>query len=68
MCGKGGCGKSTISSLLAKEFETRGFDVLVLDTDESNYGLHKQLGLPLPPDFIEYFGQKEDVLKLIMAS
>lgn len=68
MCGKGGCGKSTISSLLAKEFETRGFDVLVLDTDESNYGLHKQLGLPLPPDFIGYFGQKEDVLKLIMAS
>ena len=68
MCGKGGCGKSTVSSLLAKEFAARGFDVLVLDTDESNFGLHRQLGLPLPPDFIEYFGQKEDVLKLVMAS
>lgn len=43
VCGKGGCGKSTVSALLAKEFERMGKTVLVADSDESNYGLHRQL-------------------------
>ena len=48
LCGKGGCGKSTVSALLARACEQRGMNVLVVDADESNFGLHKQLGLPLP--------------------
>ena len=56
VCGKGGCGKSTISSLLAKAYAAQGKDVLVIDSDESNFGLHKQLGLELPQDFTGYLG------------
>ncbi len=44
ICGKGGCGKSTVTSLLAKALARRGNEVLVIDSDESNYGLHRQLG------------------------
>ena len=56
ICGKGGCGKSTITSLLAKALARRGKEVLVIDSDESNYGLHRQLGMELPGDFTGYFG------------
>ena len=44
ICGKGGCGKSTVTSLLAKEFARMGKTVLVVNSDESNFGLHRQLG------------------------
>ena len=59
VCGKGGCGKSTISTLLAKEINRRKNKVLVIDTDESNFGLHSQLGMDLPQDFMNYFGGKK---------
>jgi len=62
VCGKGGCGKSTISTLLAKEINRRGGKVLVIDTDESNFGLHSQLGMDLPQDFMNYFGGKKSCL------
>lgn len=58
VCGKGGSGKSTISALLAKQM-AKTKNVLVLDTDESNYGLHGQLGLAAPKDLMEYFGGKQ---------
>jgi len=45
LCGKGGCGKSTVTALMAKEYARQGKRVLVIDCDESNYGLHQQLGL-----------------------
>lgn len=61
LCGKGGCGKSTISALLARAYEKRGFQVLVIDSDESNFGLHRQLGLALPEDFTHYFGHKKGI-------
>lgn len=48
VCGKGGSGKSTVSALIAREMASRGEKVLVVDTDESNFGLYKQLGLPSP--------------------
>ena len=64
LCGKGGCGKSTTTTLLAKEFERQGKRVLVIDCDESNYGLHQQLGLELPRDFADYVGGKERVMML----
>lgn len=68
VCGKGGCGKSTISSLLAKAYAAQGKDVLVIDSDESNFGLHKQLGLELPQDFTGYLGGKATVLGEMMSA
>ena len=56
VCGKGGCGKSTVTSLLSKALARRGKETLVIDSDESNYGLHRQLGMKLPRDFTDYFG------------
>ena len=58
VCGKGGTGKSTIVTLLAQELSMRGQEVLIIDADESNYGLHKHLGMEMPEDFIEYVGGK----------
>ena len=59
VCGKGGCGKSTVVALLAKEMAERGNRVLVIDGDESNIGLHNRLGMPKPDDFMNYFGGKK---------
>ena len=61
LCGKGGSGKSTVSALLARAYEARGYKVLVVDSDESNFGLHRQLGLPLPEDFTHFFGHKKGI-------
>jgi len=58
VCGKGGCGKSTIVALLAKEMALRKRKVLVIDNDESNIGLHSRLGMQKPEDFMNYFGGK----------
>lgn len=63
VCGKGGCGKSTISAMLAHACAQRGMNVLVVDADESNFGLHKQLGLPLPKDFTLFFGFKKGIFQ-----
>jgi CO dehydrogenase maturation factor len=68
ICGKGGSGKSTISSLLAKAMAIKGFDVLVIDTDESNYGLHRQLGMELPDDFMNFFGGKGGMFEKLRAA
>ena len=68
VCGKGGCGKSTVTSLLAKALARRGKETLVIDSDESNYGLHRQLGMKLPRDFTDYFGGKQNVLNDMMLS
>jgi CO dehydrogenase maturation factor len=59
ICGKGGCGKSTIVALLAKEMALRKNMVLVIDSDESNIGLHSRLGMQKPTDFMHYFGGKK---------
>lgn len=64
LCGKGGCGKSTITALLAKEYAREGKRVLVIDCDESNYGLHQQLGLELPKDFTDFVGGKQRIMML----
>ena len=63
VCGKGGSGKSTVSALLASAYVRRGRNVLVVDSDESNFGLHKQLGLPLPEDFTHFFGHKKGIFE-----
>ncbi|XHH09069.1 MAG: P-loop NTPase [Candidatus Bathyarchaeia archaeon] len=61
VCGKGGSGKSTITSLLAKNLETQGYRVLVVDADESNYGLSAQLGVAEPKALMEQIGGKNAV-------
>ena len=64
LCGKGGCGKSTVTALLAKEYARQGKRVLVIDCDESNYGLHQQLGLELPQDLTNFVGGKQKIMML----
>ena len=68
VCGKGGCGKSTIAALLAKAMANRGYRVLVIDSDESNFGLHRQLGMELPDDLMNYFGGKKVILERMRSS
>jgi CO dehydrogenase maturation factor len=63
VCGKGGSGKSTITALLAKSMAKRGYNVLVVDSDESNFGLHRQLGIGMPEDFMNYLGGKKPWVK-----
>ncbi len=48
VCGKGGTGKSTIVALLTQALRQEGFNVLVMDSDESNPGLPRLLGLATP--------------------
>ena len=66
ICGKGGSGKSTVSALIAREMASRGEKVLVVDTDESNFGLYKQLGLPQPRDFMDSLGGKKGLGERLM--
>lgn len=63
LCGKGGSGKSTLAALLARAYAAHGKNVLVIDSDESNFGLHKQLGMALPEDFTQYFGHKKGIFQ-----
>ena len=49
VCGKGGSGKSTLVGLLANAAQTRRLTTLVVDSDESNSGLFRMLGLDRPP-------------------
>ncbi|MDO4542783.1 MAG: ATP-binding protein, partial [Bacillota bacterium] len=39
-----------------------------IDADESNYGLHRHLGMKNPKDFTGFFGGKENVLNDMMLS
>ena len=62
VCGKGGSGKSTIVTLLAGEALTRGYQVLVVDSDESNSGLFRMLGFDQPPTpLMELVGGKKSL-------
>src|SRR4030042_495143 len=49
VCGKGGSGKSAIVTLLAKGMQQKGYQALVVDSDESNPGLHRMLGFDRAP-------------------
>lgn len=62
VCGKGGSGKSTIVTLLANEARVRGYQVLVVDSDESNSGLFRMLGFDQPPiPLMELVGGKKSL-------
>ncbi len=68
ICGKGGCGKSLVTALLAMELTKRRYKVIVVDNDESNFGLHIQLGIELPKDFALHFGGKRIVTEKLLGS
>jgi CO dehydrogenase maturation factor len=60
VCGKGGSGKSTIVTLLANEALSRGYRVIVVDSDESNSGLYRMLGFStMPVPLMELVGGKD---------
>ena len=62
VCGKGGSGKSTVVAILAQEFQRRDRQVMVIDSDESNSGLHWMLGIEKPPKpLIEFVGGKRKI-------
>jgi CO dehydrogenase maturation factor len=56
ICGKGGCGKSTITILLARALAGTGKKVLVVDADESNLCLHRLLGAHQPEIMMDAMG------------
>ena len=68
ICGKGGSGKSTVASLLAKNLQTKGYRIIVVDADESNYGLSAQLGLKAPKELMDHIGGKKAVFDKMWAS
>jgi CO dehydrogenase maturation factor len=68
VCGKGGCGKSTVITLLARQYAASGKQVVVVDTDVSNVGLHRILGTETPPDLSGYFGGKKPMMESIRAA
>ncbi len=62
VCGKGGSGKSTVVTLLANEARDRGFQVLVVDSDESNSGLYRMFGFDRAPiPLMELLGGKRSL-------
>jgi CO dehydrogenase maturation factor len=62
VCGKGGSGKSSVVTLLAIEAQARGLKTLVVDSDESNSGLFRMLGLDKPPiPLMALAGGKESI-------
>jgi CO dehydrogenase maturation factor len=60
ICGKGGCGKSTVTALLARAMSKNGKQVMVVDVDESNIGLYRMLGIEMPTPLMAYFGGKKE--------
>jgi CO dehydrogenase maturation factor len=64
VCGKGGCGKSTVVVLMAKEMSERGYRVVVVDSDESNTGLARMLGFEnRPAPLLDLVGGKKKVFQ-----
>ena len=66
VCGKGGSGKSVITTLLARGLQDRGYGVVVIDADESNSGLHRMLGFENPPaPLLDLVGGKKEVKNVL---
>jgi CO dehydrogenase maturation factor len=69
VCGKGGSGKSTVVALLVGGLRDRGYRVLVVDSDESNPGLYRMLGLEKRPEpLLELVGGKKKVFQAFSES
>ncbi|MEW6681063.1 MAG: P-loop NTPase, partial [bacterium] len=68
VCGKGGSGKSIITTLLANGIKEQGYRVLVVDSDESNSGLYRMLGFSYPPTpLLELAGGKKSVKRAMKS-
>lgn len=67
ICGKGGCGKSTLSVMLARAFDAMGRQVLLVDADESNFGIAHLIGVAPPMDLMESLGGKKGFKEKINA-
>ncbi len=68
VAGRGGCGKSTVATLLAKVLGEKG-RVLVVDTDESNLGLGNMLGIEQKSmSLMNCLGGKSVVREKLLAS
>ena len=68
ICGKGGSGKSTITTLLARALNEAGKTVLVVDADESNLCLHRLLGARLPQILMDAMGGRKGVKEQLAPS
>ena len=68
ICGKGGSGKSTVTTLLARALNRDGKTVLVVDTDESNLCLHRLLGARLPEVLMENMGGRKEAKEKLNPS
>jgi CO dehydrogenase maturation factor len=58
VCGKGGCGKSTLAVLISRALARLNRRVLLVDADESNLGLHRLAGVPRADTLLETLGGK----------
>lgn len=68
VCGKGGTGKSTVVAFFAGEFKRAEMGVTVIDSDESNSGLHWMLGLEKQPrPLMDFLGGKKDIQGKMVA-
>lgn len=64
VCGKGGCGKSSIVALLGNALQKNGYKPLLLDADASNPGGLIRLLIDKnknPEPLINFFGGREKV-------
>lgn len=60
--GRGGCGKSTLTSIISKKIAQEN-KVLVIDIDEGNIGINEILGVKRPETtFMEYCGGRGRVM------
>ena len=66
VCGKGGSGKSVITTLLATALQKKDYKILIIDSDESNSSLYRMLGFENPPvPLMDLIGGKKMVQKAL---
>ena len=64
--GKGGSGKSTVTTLVALELRDRGYRPIIVDSDESNSILYRMLGMEKPPQpLVSLAGGRQMVRQLM---
>ncbi len=64
VCGKGGSGKTTVVALLALALKAAGRRVIVIDSDESNPGLGRMLGIRDEPQALSRLFDQDGMFSL----